>query len=58
MAKTLEERVDTLANAATTLIDCVAILAKAQIDPEVRLDVVAKLGSFVISEQRSDKDAK
>lgn len=50
--KTLEEKVDTLNNLASTLIDCVATLAKAQVDPEVQLDIATKLGAFVVSERR------
>jgi hypothetical protein len=53
--RTIEERIDTLANLASTLIDCVSVLAKASIDPTVKVDITSKLGAFIVSEQRDAK---
>jgi DNA-binding MltR family transcriptional regulator len=56
MEVTIEEKLNTLTNLASTLIDCVEILTRAVDDPEVTLSIAASLGAFVITEKREDAD--
>jgi hypothetical protein len=52
MNKTLEEQIETLNNLAETIIDCLATLAKAHPNPEVKMDIASKIGAFAITEKR------
>lgn len=45
------ERVNTLANLAATLVDCIGELTLSE-DREIKLSIATKLGAFALSEKR------
>lgn len=50
----LATQVETLANIASTLIECIGVLAENHPDDEVKIAVATKMAAFSLSERRED----
>lgn len=54
MSQEMIDQINTMANAISTLIDCVGVLAENHPDPHVKMEVASKLAAFAWSEFDAD----